>query len=155
MECAEEIAQKWYKETYDYSILITNLEGKFIDWALSRHRDLHFGEEMNQKHKNMSDQWREILVTVKTCAKATSMRKLNQHLKKHERKVDAFLEDVKHKRAVAAVAFLQDVKQKRVDADKQRRALAKFRADRTQSRIEDAERIGAAMQAKMQERALC
>jgi hypothetical protein len=56
MERAEEIAQKWYKETYDYSILITNLEGKFIDWALSRHRDLHFGEEMSQKHKNMSDQ---------------------------------------------------------------------------------------------------
>ncbi len=34
------------------------------------------------------------------------------------------------------------------------RAVAKFRADRTQSYIENAERIGAAMQAKMQQRAV-
>ena len=37
----------------------------------------------------------------------------------------------------------------------QKRAAAKFRADRTQARLEAAARIGAKMQAKMQERALC
>ena len=56
MERAEAIAQVWHKATYEKAVLITNLEGKFIDWALSRHRDLHFGEEISQKHKNMSDQ---------------------------------------------------------------------------------------------------
>lgn len=39
--------------------------------------------------------------------------------------------------------------------EQQKRAVAKFRADRTQARIEAAARIGAKMQAGMQERALC
>jgi hypothetical protein len=39
--------------------------------------------------------------------------------------------------------------------EQQKRAAAAFRADRTQARLEAAARIGAKMQAKMQERALC
>jgi hypothetical protein len=132
MERAEAIAQKWHNETYDYAVLITDLEGKFLDWALSRHRDLLSGEEMSQmsqKHKNMHEQWNEIVATAAACKKATSMRKTRQHIKKHERKVDAFLEDVKRKRAVDA---LQDLITERVGATMQahleQRAVAEFRA---------------------------
>ncbi len=125
MERAEAIAQKWHNETYDYALLITNLEGKFLDWALNRHRNLLSGEEMSRKHKNMSDQWREILVTAKTCAKATSMRKTRQHIKKHERKVDAFLEDCKQRRAEAAK---HETPQQRLEYEEQQRSVAKFHA---------------------------
>ena len=124
MERAEAIAQVWHKATYEKAVLITDLDGKFIDWALSRHRDL-MGEEMSQKHKNMSDQWREILVTAKTCAKATSMRKTKQHIKKHSRKVDAFLEDCKQRRAEAAK---HETPQQRLEYEEAQRAVAEFHA---------------------------
>jgi hypothetical protein len=127
MERAEAIAQKWHNQTYDYALLITNLEGKFLDWALSRHRNLMspFDNPMSQKHKNMSEQWREILVTAKTCAKATSMRKTRQHIKKHSRKVDAFLEDCKQRRAEAAK---HETPQQRLEYEEQQRAVANFHA---------------------------
>jgi hypothetical protein len=118
MERAEAIAQTWHKATYEKAVLITDLDGKFIDWALSRHRDLLSGEEMSQKHKNMHAQWNEILATAEACKKATDAR-------------------------------WYAVRKVRRD-----RAVAKFRADRMQSRIEASQRVGAVMHAKMQERAM-
>jgi hypothetical protein len=125
MERAEAIAQVWHKATYEKAVLITDLDGKFIDWALSRHRDLMSGEEMSQKHKTMSDQWNEIVATAAACKKATSMRKTKQHIKKHERKVDAFLEDCKQRRAEAAK---HETPQQRLEYEEQQRAVAEFRA---------------------------
>jgi hypothetical protein len=58
MERATELPQKWKSGNFDLFIVM-DLEIKFVNWAISRYRDLKFGEEMSQKHKNMSDQWRE------------------------------------------------------------------------------------------------
>jgi hypothetical protein len=64
-------------------------------------------------------------VTAKTCAKATSMRKTRQHIKNHERKVDAFLEDCKQRRAEAAK---HETPQQRLEYEEQERAVGEFRA---------------------------
>ncbi len=150
MEHAEELERKWHSGTFALSIVM-ELELKFVNWATDRYRDLRFNEEMNQKHKNMSDQWHQILVTAKAWAKTTNMRKTRQHIKKHSRKVDAFLDGLKQRRIEDAK---READKQCLEFEKQQRAVAKFRADRTQSRIEASERVGAVMQSKMQERAL-
>ncbi len=81
-----------------------DLEQKYVDWAISQYRQVKFKEPMNQQYKDMDEQWYEIATTAAACKKATDSRKLNQHIKRHERKVDAFLD---------AVAFLEDEMQKR------------------------------------------
>jgi hypothetical protein len=63
--------------------------------------------------------------TAAACKKATSMRKTRQHIRKHSRKVDAFLEDVKRKRAAAAK---HETPQQRLEYEEQQRAVAEFRA---------------------------
>lgn len=100
MQRAEETAQKWCNESYDMTMFMpaSALADEFVDYAIRRYKQLMFSDLMSQKHQDMYDTWLEIVVTAEACAKATSMRKLKQHLRKHERKVDAFLEGVKQRR---------------------------------------------------------
>ena len=99
MQRAEETAQKWCNENYDMTMFMpaSELADEFVDYAIRRYKQLNGTQNMSQKHQDMYDTWLEIVVTAEACAKATSMRKLKQHLRKHERKVDVFLEDVKQR----------------------------------------------------------
>jgi hypothetical protein len=117
MERASDAAHEWYSGTYDPSIL-SALDPKFVEWAISRYRYLKHSDPMTKKHKDMYEQWREIVATAEACKKATEVR-------------------------------WYAVRKVRRD-----RAVAKFRADRTQSYIENAERIAVEIQAKKQEREL-
>ncbi len=122
MEHAEETAQKWYKKNYDVSVFKPSdaLDLKFVDWAIDRYYYLKSPvlNPMSQKHKNMEEQWNEIVATAAACKKATEARTYPKRMAKHKL------------------------------------AVAKIRADRTQSRIEASQRVGAVMQAKMEQRAL-
>ncbi len=118
MERADALVRDYHNGTNITAPYTGDLEPKFVDWVLSKYRNDKSGEEMSNQFQNMSNQWREILVTAKTCAKATAARTYPKRMAEHKL------------------------------------VVAKFRADRTQSRIEASERVGAVMQAKMEQRAL-
>jgi lysine/ornithine N-monooxygenase len=98
MERAKELVQVYCTATDIATVPTGNLEQKYVDWALSRYRDLKFNEEMSQLHKNMSDMWREILVTAKACEKATEARVHAQGKKAHARACAKELERRESKR---------------------------------------------------------
>ena len=98
MERAKELVQVYCTATDIATVPTGNLEQKYVDWALSRYRDLKFNEEMSQLHKNMSDMWREILVTAAACAKATEARTYAKRKQLQKRAAAAFRERKMQKR---------------------------------------------------------
>jgi len=74
MEEADALLRDYERGMNTASPHTRDLEPKFVDWALARYRDLKFGEEMSKQFQNMSNMWREILVTAETCKKATEAR---------------------------------------------------------------------------------
>jgi hypothetical protein len=98
MERAKELVQAYCSAKNIATVPTGGLGQKYVDWALSRYRDLKLNEEMSQLHKNMSDMWREILVTAKACAKATEARVHSQGKKAHARACTKELERREQKR---------------------------------------------------------
>jgi len=98
MERAKELVQVYCTATDIATVPTGNLEQKYVDWALSRYRDLKFKEEMSQLHKNMSHMWREIIVTAAACAKATEARTYAKRKQLQKRAAAAFRERKMQKR---------------------------------------------------------
>jgi hypothetical protein len=98
MERADALARKYYDAADPADVCPGDLEEGFVYWAFCDYLYKKFNAPMTQLNKAMQSNWREIVASAAACAKATSMRKLKQHLKKHERKVDEFLEGVKQRR---------------------------------------------------------
>ncbi len=98
MERAKELVQVYYSAKNIATVPTGGLGQKYVDWALSRYRDLKLNEEMSQLHKNMSDMWREILLTAKACEKATEARIHAQGKKAHARAGTTELERRERKR---------------------------------------------------------
>ena len=89
MERAEELAQELYNGTkcaiHVKSDNTLGLEQKYRDWAINYYRRLKFNSPMSQLHKDMDEQWHEIVVTAAACAKATEARIHAQGKKAHAR----------------------------------------------------------------------
>ena len=74
------------------------LEDKFVDWAINKYRYLKFSETMSKLHADMSENWREIVVTAEACAKATEAHTYPKRKDMQKRAAAAFRERKKQRR---------------------------------------------------------
>jgi len=98
MERADALVGDYHNGTNITAPYTGDLESTFVDWALSKYRNDKFGEEVSKQFQNMSDRWREILVSAAACAKATEARVHSQGKKAHARACAKELERRERKR---------------------------------------------------------
>jgi hypothetical protein len=66
-----------------------SLEQKYVEWAFAKYCNRKFKEPMFKEHRDMAENWREIVVTAEACATATAARMEDNRVKRQMRKAAA------------------------------------------------------------------
>ena len=91
MERADVLCDAYCSATDVAAVNTGDLEQKFVEWAFAKYRHRKFKEPLSEEHIDMSENWREIVVTTEACATATAARMEANRVKKQKRMAAAIM----------------------------------------------------------------
>jgi hypothetical protein len=89
MQRAEDLYHVYYSAADVGTVDTGDLEQKFVEWAFGKYRHEKFKEPLRKEHIEMTENWREIVVTTEACKAATAGRMEANRVKRHMRKAAA------------------------------------------------------------------
>ena len=89
MQRAEDLYHVYYSAADVAAVDTGSLEQKFVEWAFGKYRHEKLKEALSKEHVDMSENWREIVVTTEACKAATAGRIEANRVKRHMRKAAA------------------------------------------------------------------
>ncbi len=89
MQRAEDLYHVYYSAADVKTVDTGDLEQKFVEWAFGKYRHEKFKEALSKEHIDMTENWREIVVTTETCKKAMEARLEANRVKRQQRRAAA------------------------------------------------------------------